>query len=132
MHTLFDTIDDRSIARLVADFYAAARQDPELGPVFEAALGPEDWPGHMETIGRFWSAVMLGNGRYSGNPVAVHRPLPGLRAELFPRWVALFEATARRLFTPELAEAFAIKARRIADSLQFAVFFRPGAPPQCA
>jgi hemoglobin len=48
---------------------------------------------------------------------------------MFAHWLALFEVTAAALFTPELAAAFVAKARRIAMSLELAVFHRPGAPP---
>ena len=72
---------------------------------------------------------MLTSGRYSGNPVSVHRALVGLERTMFDRWLTLFEATATRLFTPNQASRFVTKARRIAASLQLAVFHRPGAPP---
>jgi hemoglobin len=42
----------------------------------------------------------------------------GLKADHFDRWLALFEATARELFAPELAGIFIIRARRIADSFE--------------
>ena len=44
---------------------------------------------------------------------------------MFGNWLDLFEATAAELFVPELAEQFACKARRIAESLKLALFFRP-------
>jgi hemoglobin len=124
----YDTIDDASIEALVRAFYTRVRAHVDLGPVFETALTEEDWPEHIATLCRFWSSVMLASGRYSGNPVRVHYAVAGMRAELFPRWLALFEATARDLFTPELAARFVEKAHRIADSLQTALFFRADAP----
>ena len=45
--------------------------------------------------------------------------------ELMGHWLDLFEATAAELFVPDLAEQFACKARRIAESLKLALFFRP-------
>lgn len=48
---------------------------------------------------------------------------------MFAQWLALFEATAAALFTPDLAGAFVAKARRIALSLELAVFHRLGASP---
>ncbi len=78
---------------------------------------------------RFWSSVMLTSGRYSGNPVAVHRAVAGLERSMFARWLALFGEAATELFADEPAAEFVAKAQRIAFSLQLAVFHRPGAPP---
>ncbi|HJU27440.1 MAG TPA: group III truncated hemoglobin [Rhodanobacteraceae bacterium] len=125
-----DEVTEDSIARLVDHFYSKVRRDPVLAPVFEAAIAADEWPEHLATMQRFWSSVMLTSGRYSGNPVAVHRAVRGLDRAMFPRWLELFEQSAKELFTPETASAFAIKAQRIAASLQLAVFHRLGDPPE--
>jgi hemoglobin len=126
----FRRITEESITLLVDAFYARVRRDLRLGPVFEAAIVEADWPAHLATMQRFWSSVMLTSGRYSGNPVAVHRVVQGMDRALFPRWLALFEATARDLFAADLAAAFARKAQRIATSLQLALFHRLVQPPE--
>jgi hemoglobin len=122
-------ITEAGIAVLIDRFYGAIRRDADLGPIFEAAIQPEKWREHLATMRRFWSSVMLTSGRYSGNPVAVHRAVLGIERSMFPHWLCLFEATARELFIPELAEQFATKARRIAGSLELAIFHRLGGPP---
>ena len=48
--------------------------------------------------------------------------LSGVDPDHFRRWLALFEATAARLFDVALAQAFILVARRIAASLQFGFF----------
>ena len=126
----FAEVTETSIARLIDRFYAAVRRDPVLGPVFEAAIADDEWPEHLATMRRFWSSVMLASGRYSGNPVAVHRAVQGLERPMFDRWLALFEATAAELFDPAPAALFADKARRIATSLRLALFHRLGVPPE--
>lgn len=123
-------ITEESIMCLVDAFYARVRSDPLLGPVFAAAIPEAKWPEHLATLQRFWSSVMLTSGRYSGNPVAVHRAVQGMDRALFPHWLALFETTARDLFTPDLAAAFARKAQRIATSLQLALFHRLDQSPE--
>lgn len=128
--SLLSDVTEEAIALLIGRFYAAVRREPMLGPVFEAAIAPEKWPEHLATMCRFWSSVMLTSGRYSGNPVAVHRALPNLQRPMFARWLALFEDTAGELFVPEVAAQFNVKAQRIAVSLQLAVFHRPGQPPE--
>ena len=125
----FACITEASIAELVDRFYAAIRRHAVLAPVFERAIAPDEWPQHLATMRRFWSSVMQASGAYSGNPVAVHRAVQGLDRPMFAHWLALFEATTTALFAPELAAAFMTKARRIAISLELAVFHRLGGPP---
>jgi hemoglobin len=121
---------EQAIARLIDAFYARVRVDPELGPVFAAAIADDAWPAHLARMRAFWSSVMRASGRYSGDPVGVHRAVSGLERALFARWLALFEATASDLFAPELAAAFVGKAHRIAESLQLALFHRLDRPPE--
>lgn len=126
---LMADISEAGIARLIDVFYARVRTDAVLGPVFEGAIAEAAWPAHLATMRRFWSSVMLTTGRYSGNPVAVHHAVPGLQRAMFAHWLALFEATTRDLFAPAAAERFIVKARRIAGSLEIALFHRLGLPP---
>ncbi len=123
----FTQINDDAIRRLVDAFYEKVRADRDLGPIFERAI-PGDWGPHLATMRDFWSSVMLTSGRYKGNPVTVHRGVAGIELRLFDRWLALFEQTCGELFDATLAAAFCDKARRIAESLKLAVFYRPNQP----
>jgi hemoglobin len=120
-------LTEASIARLVDAFYVKVRRDPRLGPIFEQAIGSENWPAHLERMCGFWSSVMLTTGRYKGNPLAVHAAVTGIDEPMFERWLELFEATAGELFPEAPAGAFCLKARRIAESLKLGLFFRPSA-----
>jgi hemoglobin len=117
-----DMVNEATIAELVEKFYARARKDPEIGPVFEA--GVHDWSAHLATLNDFWSSVMLTSGRYKGNPMAAHMKHP-LRPDFFTRWLALWGETADELFVPEEAARFRHKAERIAESLKLGLFYRP-------
>lgn len=128
MEQPFSTIDEANIAVLVDRFYAAIRRDPILGPVFQAAIPPDAWPVHLTKMYAFWSSVMLTSGRYKGNPVATHQQVAGIGPEMFAHWLDLFEATAQSVFVPAIAEEFGVRARRIAESLRLALFFKPGEP----
>jgi hemoglobin len=130
MQSRFTTITEDSIAILIDTFYARVRRHAALRPVFEAAIAEEEWPEHLETMRRFWSSVMLTSGRYSGNPVAVHRAVAGIERPLFAVWLELFTQTATELFETEPASEFATKAQRIATSLQLALFHRLGDSPE--
>lgn len=121
---LSDEITEDNIAALVDAFYARVRRDPELGPIFEAAV--EDWPEHLSTLTAFWSSVMLSTGRYHGRPMKAHAPLP-IRPHMFDRWLALWGQTAGELFAPEAAGLFRAKAARIGESLKAGLFFDPAA-----
>ena len=68
----------------------------------------------------FWSSVALMTGRYHGQPMGAHLPLP-IDADHFDRWLALFEEAARELCPPAAAAHFKERARRIAESLELGV-----------
>lgn len=127
---------EAQIEDLVAAFYARIRRDPELGPIFSAAIG-DDWSPHLKTMCSFWSSVMLTSGKYKGRPIPAHLKLTGIEPAHFARWLALFEATTADLFPPSLAAAFVERAKRIAESFKLAFAFHatdpekwvPGMPP---
>ena len=111
-------ITEAQIAELVRTFYARARQDDQIGPIFDGAVA--DWDHHIAQISDFWSSMLLKTGRYGGRPMRPHLML-GLEPAHFDRWLKLFEATATELFTPDVAAAFIIRARRIADSFEMGI-----------
>jgi hemoglobin len=116
-------IDEPGLERLVAEFYARVRADDALGPIFNDAV--EDWPEHLGKLAAFWSSVMTSSGRYKGQPVPAHmRHRARISPELFDRWLELWRQTTDELMAPVAAAALQAKANRIAESLQFALFFR--------
>ncbi|MDQ2802948.1 MAG: group III truncated hemoglobin [Pseudomonadota bacterium] len=121
-----DRITEEDIRRLVDRFYARARRDPFLAPVFAQALGESDeaWARHLAILRDFWSSMMLTSGRYHRDPFSAHLHLPRIEAAMFDRWLALFGETCAELFEPDVAEAFRLKAERIARSLRLGLFER--------
>jgi hemoglobin len=111
-------IDERMIAQLVHSFYKSARRDPLIGPIFERHVA--DWDAHMARMCDFWSSVALMSGRYHGQPMAAHLPLP-IGAPHFRRWLELFSATALEVCPPSAAAHFVARAERIAESLQLGI-----------
>lgn len=111
-------IDEAMIERLVRGFYQRVQADPLLGPVFAARI--EDWEPHLQRMMAFWSSVALLSGRYRGQPMEKHLPLP-VDAAHFDRWLALFEETAQALCPPAAARHFTERARRIAESLELGI-----------
>ena len=122
---VYPVIDEAAIKALVHGFYAKARQDAELAPIFDRAV--HDWDSHLATMCDFWSSVMLMSGRYRGNPMVAHMRQKAIRPDHFARWLALFGATAEELFPADVAAAFIARAENIARSLQLGMFFRPEA-----
>jgi hemoglobin len=114
-------IDEAMIERLVRSFYDEVRRDALLGPIFAARIS--DWDHHIAKLCDFWSSIALLTGRYHGQPMRAHLPLP-VEAAHFAHWLGLFEATARRVCPPAAAEHFLERARRIAESLQLGIAFR--------
>jgi hemoglobin len=111
-------IDEAMIERLVHAFYAKVRDDDLLGPVFAERIA--DWEPHLRRMCEFWSSVALLSGRYHGQPMERHLPLP-IDAHHFDRWLALFEETAREVCPSGAAEHFVDRARRIAESLELGI-----------
>jgi hemoglobin len=118
-------ITEDMIRRLVVTFYDRVLEDGELGPIFRRALSHR-WDEHLAVIVDFWSSVALRTGRYQGKPQQAHRGM-ALVEEHFARWLALFEASAREVCEPNVAELFIDRAGRIADSLQIGLNIGPKA-----
>ena len=118
------SFDEAAIATLVDHFYEKVRRDPQIGPIFNAAV--HDWDEHKRLLTSFWASVALGAGSYRGNPMGAHRPHP-IRVEHFDRWLALWRETC----TEELDETSAVQmleyAQRIGRSLKLGLGLHPQA-----
>jgi hemoglobin len=111
------------IESLVRTFYARVRRDTLLGPVFAVRI--KDWEPHLERMCAFWSSVALMSGRYHGQPMEKHLPLP-VDARHFDRWLALFAQTADDVCPPAASEHFIERAHTIAQSLEMGIAGRDG------
>ncbi len=115
------------INNLVDQFYAKVQLDPEIGPIFNAAI--DDWPAHLRLLKDFWSTVLLTERSYKGNPLEKHLEL-SLDPTHFARWLTLFAETAREVMPPEHADLIIDKSHRIAETFKSAIASRTGdAPP---
>lgn len=104
------------LTELVHGFYADVRADPQLGPVFEAALH-DRWQPHLARMVDFWRTVALGDKRFGGNVLGKHMALQGVTPAHFATWVRLWGAHTDRLFEPEVARRLQIVAHGIARTL---------------
>ncbi|MCW1918646.1 group III truncated hemoglobin [Rhodobacter sp. KR11] len=108
-------VTDAQIDLVVAEFYAAIRQHPGLGPVFAAHV--TDWPAHEAKIAGFWRNAIRSDRSYEGNPMRVHQRAGDVRPGMFIPWLGLFDTVLRRNLEPPTAEAWSALAHRIGESL---------------
>jgi hemoglobin len=108
-------ITEAEIASLVDRFYAKVHVDPEIGPVFNDAI--HNWDAHLALLKDFWSTVLLATGRYKGNPLLAHFPLP-IEERYFARWLALFSETANEVMPAAKAAVILQKAELIAKNMK--------------
>lgn len=110
------SLNHESIAALVDRFYAKVREDALLGPVFNGTIG-NHWPEHLATLTDFWTSVLLASGRYKGNPMMAHIPIPQMDQQHFSRWIELWRETTAEVFEPEISEALVAKASMMGERL---------------
>lgn len=117
------TMDEVGLRQLVETFYGRIRKDEVLGPIFNDAV--DDWPHHFTQLTAFWTSVMMGSGRYKGQPVPAHaKHKSRIEPWMFDRWLGIWKDTTDELMEPGAAAALQDKAARIAESLKLALFFR--------
>ena len=118
-----DITTKEDIQNLVDSFYAVARQDDLLGPIFNTIIG-DDWSHHLPTMYSFWSMVIFAEPGYAGHPVKKHvdadKRMP-MNKEHFDRWLELWTATVYRLFAGEHAEIAKKKAALMANMIHIKV-----------
>lgn len=105
---------EAALRSLLADFYARARRDELLGPVFEAHV--TDWDAHLERVTAFWVTLLSGVPAWRGNLNGIHAGL-GLRGAHLERWLALFRASAEAHLPPEEAARLAGRAEAMGARL---------------
>ncbi len=108
-------ITETEISNLVERFYAKVRVDPDIGPVFNDAV--QNWDTHLALLKDFWSTVLLTTGRYKGNPLLAHFPLP-IEERYFARWLELFSETANEVMPASHAATVTRKADLIAMNMK--------------
>jgi hemoglobin len=114
-------LDEEMVAAVVSAFYARARRDEVIGPVFERVIPADRWPEHIQTITDFWSSMLLGTRRYVGRPMPKHLAIPELNDAHFQRWLTLFRATAEELCPPHVAAMFVDRAERVGHNFRIRI-----------
>ena len=121
-----DGLDDAMIRTVVDEFYARARRDDVIGPVFNRVIPDAEWPDHLSKIADFWSSMLLGTGRYNGRPMPKHMAIPELGDAHFMRWLRLFRETVEEICPPDIAALFVERSERIGNSFRMNIAMRRG------
>lgn len=119
-------LDEAMIRDVVDRFYALARDDEVIGPVFRRAVPDDHWQAHLDTIAAFWSSMLLGSGRYHGRPMPKHLALPELTDAHFQRWLALFRFTVTELCPPDIGALFIDRSERVGNSFRLNIRMHRG------
>ncbi len=105
---------EAALRTLLTDFYARARVDDLLGPVFETHV--EDWEAHLDRVTAFWVTLLGGGAVWRGHLNEVHAGL-GLRGLHLARWLALFGDSARAHLSPGAAALLTSRAEAMGARL---------------
>jgi hemoglobin len=119
-------LDEAMIRSVVDEFYARARRDDVIGPVFNSVIPDAEWPDHLSKIADFWSSMLLGSGRYNGRPMPKHMAIAELGDAHFMRWLRLFRETVDEICPPAVAAIFIERSERIGNSFRMNISMRRG------
>jgi len=116
MNLLYQRIGgSEGLSRLLRHFYADVRQDPLIGPIFNAQI--KDWKQHLEVIASFWETVIGGPSTYA-RPMPMKHLTLRLREEDFERWLFLWQANCRAQLSSDVAKEMIDLANHIAHRLR--------------
>lgn len=115
-----DILGRDDISKLVNEFYAKVKVDPQIAYFFTEIMHL-DWNKHIPKMVDFWENVVFFTGSYQGNPMEVHRrlhKLSKLKASHFTQWTILFTKTVDEHFQGLNANSIKEKATKIANIIQ--------------
>jgi hemoglobin len=116
MPSLYQRVGGRDgISNLLRHFYAHVRQDPLIGPVFNAQI--KDWKEHLDIIASFWETLIGGPRTYARPMPMRHVPLR-LREEHFERWLFIWQANCWAQLPPYVAREMIDLAHHIGGKLR--------------
>lgn len=101
-------IQAREQIKLFVDyFYDNVKKDNLLCDIFIEKTQNE-WNEHLNTMYRYWEAILLDGETGKGSPFLVHSDIY-INEEQFNRWLKLFNKAVEEFFTGEKAEKAKLK-----------------------
>lgn len=96
-----DITSNEDVTLLVDTFYAKARKDAFIGPIFDKYIS--DWDRHHIKLYQFWRTVILRQSAYQSKPVQMHFKMSLSQAH-FDRWLAYWISNVDEHFAGPHAE----------------------------
>lgn len=90
-----DILTNDDVTLLVDTFYAKARKNEFIGPIFERYI--TDWDRHHIKLYQFWRTVILRQSAYQSKPVQMHFKM-GLTQEHFDLWMGIWNQNIKEHF----------------------------------
>lgn len=90
-----DILTNADVTLLVDTFYAKARKNTFIGPIFDAYI--TDWDRHHIKLYQFWRTVILRQSAYQAKPVQMHFKME-LTQDHFDRWMEIWEQNIKEHF----------------------------------
>jgi hemoglobin len=118
-----DITEREDIELLVDEFYKKVLKDEVIGHFFTKVV-PINWENHIPTMYDFWSATLLGQQGYQGNPMHKHIDLhqkSTLTSAHFDQWLKLWKETVQEYFSGPKANEAVERAGHIAKLMHFNV-----------
>ena len=112
--TLYERLGPEGIERLVKWFYAKARYEPLLEPIFTEHV--HIWSEHIANIAQFWMRMTGGPSEWNGG-MGRHFFL-NLAPEHFVAWLRVWDENCQELLPPREAAEMSGLAHRIGEDLQ--------------
>ena len=110
---MFERIGPEEMARLVKWFYAKARYEPLLEPIFTEHV--HAWSEHIATITQFWIKMTGGPSDWNGG-MGRHFFL-NLGPDHFVAWLKVWDENCQELLPPREAAEMSGLAHRIGGDL---------------
>lgn len=114
MKTKTDIQSPEHIKLMVDTFYEKVKLNEVLSPFFKDL----NWDKHLPIMYSFWENIVFYSGKYSGNPMEVHKNLNvrnPLFEEAFQNWIALFNNNIDEQFIGPNATQIKLRAESIAQ-----------------
>jgi hemoglobin len=118
-----DIENREDIQFLIDTFYKDVVKDEKIGEFFTTVVAL-DWQKHLPIMYDFWESMLLGAGKYRGNPMLKHIALSQkkpLKPDHFERWLSLWASTIHSHFQGKKAEEAISKAHQISGLMQFKI-----------
>lgn len=119
-----DILNRKDIELVMEQFYQSALADVEIGYLF-TEIAHLDLTKHLPLICDFWELVILKNGNYKNDVMAIHLNLHSkspLKATHFKRWLELFTGTLNASFKGTNTELMKMRAQSIATMMQVKIY----------